>query len=78
MGASRLGAGALALLAGGDPLRLSTTVDTSTDLAVLGGIPATAPILFSGPFVMGTPERLAQAGEDDPGERMGTLDGIPF
>jgi hypothetical protein len=36
------------------------------------------PILFSGPFVMDTPERLAQTKRDFASGKMGTLDGVPF
>jgi hypothetical protein len=44
---------------------------------VLGGEPAESPLLFAGPFVMDTRERLAQAELDYFEGRMGTLDGTP-
>ena len=40
-------------------------------VAVIGGQPAEGPILFAGPFVMDTPERLMHG-------RMGRLEGVPF
>lgn len=45
---------------------------------LLGGTPAEEPILFGGPFVMDTPERLQQAQRDFYAGRMGTLDGVPY
>lgn len=45
---------------------------------LLGGEPAEEPVLFGGPFVMDTPERLQQAEDDYHAGRMGTLDGVPF
>lgn len=52
--------------------------DAPTDLVVLGGAPAEQPILFSGPFVMDSPERLAQARDDYFAGRMGRMEGVPF
>jgi redox-sensitive bicupin YhaK (pirin superfamily) len=73
-----LGPGALAVLTSGDRVALTAAEDGSVHLALLGGAPAEGPILFSGPFVMDTPERLLQAKQDFAAGRMGTLDGVPF
>lgn len=74
-----IGAGSLALLsAGGDSVRITATAQQAADVALLGGAPVDGPILFSGPFVMDTPERLEQAKRDYASGRMGTLDGVPF
>ena len=43
------------------------------ELAILGGERAEGPILFDGPFVMDTPERLQQAYSDYRSGKMGTL-----
>lgn len=75
---SPLGTGALALLTQGDEVRITATDDAGADVALLGGSPAIGPILFSGPFVMDTPERLAQARRDFASGEMGTLEGVPF
>lgn len=77
-GAATLGPGAIAVLTSGDRITLRAAEDGPIDLALLGGAPAEGPILFSGPFVMDTPERLAQAKRDFSAGRMGTLDGVPF
>lgn len=45
---------------------------------LLGGALLTDPVLFSGPFVMDTPQRLAQAKRDFVSGKMGVLDGVPF
>lgn len=58
--------------------RCSASYLALLDAALLGGDPAQGPILFSGPFVMDTHERLAQTRQDFASGKMGTLDGIPF
>jgi len=50
----------------------------NTVVALIGGEPAEQPIYFSGPFVMDSPERLAQAERDYRSGKMGRLDGVPF
>ena len=75
IGGTALLPGALAVLGPGTRLRLSA--GTAADLALLGGAPAQGDVLFSGPFVMDTPERLAQARLDFMSGRMGRLDGVP-
>lgn len=69
--------GALALLSEGDAITL-TAGEAVTNVALIGGAPAEGPILFAGPFVMDTPERLLQARRDYAAGRMGCLDGVPF
>ncbi|MEG0920815.1 MAG: pirin family protein [Comamonas sp.] len=74
-----IGAGSLALLSqGDDSVRITATEQQSANVALLGGAPVEGPILFSGPFVMDTPERLEQAKRDYASGKMGTLDGVPF
>lgn len=74
-----VGSGSLALLTpGDDSVRISATAQQPLDVALLGGAPVEGAILFSGPFVMDTPERLAQARRDYASGKMGTLDGVPF
>lgn len=76
---SAIASGSLALLTTGDnSLRVTATSQQAVDVALLGGAPVTGPILFSGPFVMDTHERLAQAKRDYASGKMGTLDGVPF
>jgi redox-sensitive bicupin YhaK (pirin superfamily) len=77
-GAARAGPGTLALLTAGSRVVLSAANDQPADVAILGGLPAEGPILFSGPFVMDTPERLAQARRDFSTGKMGRLEGVPF
>jgi redox-sensitive bicupin YhaK (pirin superfamily) len=72
------GSGALALLTRGNEVLIAATDDAGADLALLGGEPAVGPILFGGPFVMDTRDRLAQAKRDFTSGAMGTLDGVPF
>ncbi|MEO9189921.1 MAG: pirin-like C-terminal cupin domain-containing protein [Acetobacteraceae bacterium] len=73
-----LGSGAIAVLTQGSRLTVTATKDGPADVALLGGAPVEGPFLFSGPLVMDTPERLAQAKRDYAEGRMGTLDGVPF
>lgn len=72
------GPGTLALLTGGGRVTFACGDDGPGEAALLGGRPAEGPILFSGPFVMDTPERLAQARADFAAGRMGRLEGVPF
>lgn len=73
-----LGQGALTFLGRGSRVTLAAAKDAPAHLALLGGATAETPILFSGPFVMDTPERLEQARRDYSAGRMGRLDGVPF
>ena len=73
-----LSPGALGILRGGARLQLAAASSEPADVVVLGGAPAEGAILFSGPFVMDTPERLTQAKRDFVAGRMGRLDGVPY
>ncbi len=70
--------GMLALLTQGDRVGLAAAGEQPCDAILLGGAQVEGALLFSGPFVMDTPERLAQARRDFATGRMGTLDGVPF
>ena len=76
IGDAKLQPGALGLLGPGPRLEL-TCAGGAADVIVLGGAPAQGEILFSGPFVMDTVERLSQAKRDFSTGRMGRLDGVP-
>jgi len=76
-GGSPLGPGTLAVLKAGPSVSLAAD-NVATTVALIGGQPAETPILFSGPFVMDTPERLTQAKRDYSAGKMGRLDGVPF
>lgn len=73
-----LGTGALAVFTPGSQITLTATPDQPVDVALLGGAPVEGAILFGGPFVMDTPERLAQAKRDFASGAMGRLEGVPF
>ncbi|MDI1283878.1 MAG: pirin family protein, partial [Reyranella sp.] len=70
--------GTLALLTSGSHVVLTSTGNHATNVAILGGLPAQGPILFAGPFVMDTAERLSQAQRDFSTGKMGRLEGVPF
>lgn len=72
-----LGPGTLAVLGAGPSLAVTADGGAAT-VALIGGQPAETPILFSGPFVMDTPEHLTQARRDYSSGKMGRLDGVPF
>ncbi|WIM09490.1 pirin family protein [Enhydrobacter sp.] len=72
-----LGPGTLAVLGAGPSLAVTADGSAAT-VALIGGQPAETPILFSGPFVMDTPEHLTQARRDYSSGKMGRLDGVPF
>ncbi|SEP43088.1 hypothetical protein SAMN02990966_06129 [Rhodospirillales bacterium URHD0017] len=76
-GTSPLVAGELAVMAAGSAVTLATGERPAT-VALIGGQPAEGAILFAGPFVMDTPERLVQARDDYLAGRMGRLEGVPF
>jgi len=64
----------------GDGTRIVITAMGSepVELALLGGMPVQGEVFFSGPFVMDTPERLAQAKRDFAQGKMGRMEGVPF
>lgn len=70
--------GRLAVLKSGGQVTMTASPGQSTDVALLGGSPVQGAILFGGPFVMDTPERLAQTKRDFSSGKMGQLDGVPF
>jgi quercetin 2,3-dioxygenase len=71
-------AGELAVLTPGSGVVLAAVGDRPAAVAVIGRQPAEGPILFAGPFVMDTPERLVRARQDFLAGRMGRLEGVPF
>ena len=73
-----LGTGMLGLLGNGTRVRIAARGDEKIELILIGGEPVKGAILFSGPFVMDTPERLAQAEQDFATGRMGRLEGVPY
>jgi redox-sensitive bicupin YhaK (pirin superfamily) len=75
---SPVAAGELAVLTPGSRVVLTAAGDRPATVALIGGQPAEGPILFAGPFVMDTPERLVRAREDYLAGRMGRLEGVPF
>ena len=77
-GGAQLGSGELAILDAGTYLTLTASTQQRVDAALLGGAPVEGEILFDGPFVMDTPERLAQTRRDYASGKMGQLDGVPF
>lgn len=77
-GAGPLGAGELAVLTPGTQIVLAAGGAGPVTVALIGGQPVEGPILFAGPFVMDTPERLQRAREDFLAGRMGRLEGVPF
>lgn len=75
---AQLGSGELAILGPGSYVTLTASAMQRVDAALLGGAPVQGEILFGGPFVMDTPERLAQTKRDYASGKMGQLDGVPF
>jgi redox-sensitive bicupin YhaK (pirin superfamily) len=78
VGDTRLSTGMLGLLGSGTHVQIAARGNEAVELALIGGEPVQGEILFSGPFVMDTPERLEQAKRDFAAGRMGRLEGVPF
>lgn len=74
----RLAAGDLGLLGDGTQVHVAARGSEAVEVALIGGQPVQGEVLFSGPFVMDTPERLAQAKRDFVSGRMGRMEGAPF
>ena len=68
-----LGSEGLAILSEGDEIELHSG-NGAVEFAILGGTKAEGPILFDGPFVMDTQERLIQAYRDYHSGKMGILE----
>ncbi len=64
--------GQLAILGGGDAVRLSAAASAGR-LLVLGGVPLREPVARYGPFVMNTRAELVQAFDDFESGRMGEI-----
>lgn len=77
-GGTRLSLGEMGVLGSGTQVRIAARGPEAVELALLGGEPARGDILFSGPFVMDTPEHLEQAKRDFMSGRMGRLEGVPY
>lgn len=73
-----LGAGTLALFGPGSRIALQAAAGQPATIALLGGERVEGELIFDGPFVMDTPERIVQAKRDFLSGRMGRLDGVPF
>lgn len=73
-----IGPGELAILSSGSQLTVTATADQRADVALLGGAPVEGTLIFAGPFVMDTPERIEQAKRDFANGKMGRLDGVPY
>ncbi|MDE2514956.1 MAG: pirin family protein [Rhodospirillales bacterium] len=78
VGGTVLPTGALGLLSGGTQVAVVAEGTEAVEVALLGGGTVQGAVLFAGPFVMDTPERLAQAKRDFVAGRMGRLEGVPF
>ena len=77
-GGAQVEPGELAVFGKGSRVALTASPLGPADVALLGGAPVEGELHFSGPFVMDTPERAAQARRDFVAGRMGRLDGVPF
>ena len=75
---SLISQGMLAPLTAGPSVTLTAADRGPAIVAIIGGKPAEKPFLFSGPFVMDTPEHLTRAKHDYSSGKMGRLDGVPF
>lgn len=78
VGGTLLVTGMLGLLGSGTNVRIAARGGETVELALIGGEPVKGAVLFSGPFVMDTSERLAQAKRDFAAGRMGRMEGVPF
>ncbi|TSH96620.1 pirin family protein [Verticiella sediminum] len=78
VGGTTVPAGELALLGSGTQVRIAARGEDATEVALIGGQPVQGELLFSGPFVMDTPERLTQAKRDFVSGRMGRMEGVPY
>ena len=73
VGGTRLSTGMLGLLGSGSQVQIEAVGNRPVEAALIGGDPVRGDVLFSGPFVMDTPERLVQAKRDFAAGRMGRM-----
>jgi redox-sensitive bicupin YhaK (pirin superfamily) len=78
VGGASVSTGELGLLGSGTQVRIAAQGGETVEVALLGGRPVQGEVLFSGPFVMDTHERIVQAKRDFASGRMGRLEGVPF
>lgn len=77
-GAGEVEAGTLSVLASGQPIALRPKQGSEAEILLIGGDRIREQILFDGPFVMDTPDKLTKAWSDYHSGVMGRLDGVPF
>lgn len=73
-----LNEGGCVLLGAGSHVRVRNLSDQVAECLLLGGTPAERPLVFYGPFVFASRERVRQAEHDFMSGNMGRLDGVPF
>jgi quercetin 2,3-dioxygenase len=73
VGGTLLATGMLGVLGSGSHVQIVAVGDGAVEVALIGGDTVRGEVLFSGPFVMDTPERLAQAKRDFAAGRMGRM-----
>ena len=72
---TRLHDGQMGVLGAGDSVELAVpgSLDSSTQVLLLGGVPLNEPVVQHGPFVMNTREEIEQAIQDYQQGRMGVI-----
>lgn len=78
VGGTPVSTGELGLLSDGTQVRIAAQGGEAVEVALLGGLPVQGEVLFAGPFVMDTHERIVQAKRDFASGRMGRMEGVPF
>lgn len=76
-----LGPGTLVRFGPGGPgtrVVVQAAAGQPASVALLGGDPVEGELIFDGPFVMDTPQRIVQARRDFLAGKMGRLDGVPY
>ena len=73
-----LAPGTLVVFGPGARVGLQAAAGQPANVALLGGDRVEGELIFDGPFVMDTPERIVQAKRDFLSGKMGRLDGVPF
>jgi redox-sensitive bicupin YhaK (pirin superfamily) len=59
-------------------IELRNEAQEPADVVIFGGLPAPQPLVFHGPFVFESRERIEQAMHDYSNGSMGQLEGVPF